>query len=337
MNVVLIPAYKPDEKLIALTQRLLAEDLSVVVVDDGSGEEFADIFAKLDKKVYHIGYPVNKGKGAALKTGIKYIYEELPECERLVTADADGQHTCEDIKKVLAVSQKNPGALVLGSREFSGEVPFKSKAGNTITRWVFSAASGVKVRDTQTGLRCFDRACMQRFALIEGERYEYEINMLLSAAREQIPIIEETIATIYIDDNASSHFNPFKDSFKIYMCIFKFAASSFLAFIIDYVLFLLFHLFMSEVVANVASRLISAAINFKVNKDVVFKGNEDTGKALIKYALLAAVVLLLDTLILKLFTQVIGIPHYLAKIIAEIIMFFFNFPIQGKYVYRKSK
>lgn len=226
MTAILIPAYKPDMRLVELTNLLLThDDLKVVVVDDGSGEEFKNVFSALDQRVHFITYPVNKGKGGALKTGIKYIYDNMPDCERLITADADGQHTYPDIKKVIEKSIECPGALVLGSREFDGDVPFRSKFGNGMTRLVFSIATGVKVRDTQTGLRGFDREGMKAFLDVPGDRYEYEINVLLMAARVRIPIHEVTIKTIYINENESSHFNPIKDSMKIYSCIFRFVFS----------------------------------------------------------------------------------------------------------------
>lgn len=109
MNAILIPAYKPDDKLVALTDQLLThDDLKLVVVDDGSGEAFRPVFEALDKRVTLISYPDNKGKGGALKTGIRYIMDHMPECERLVTADADGQHRYADIRRVLDKSEEMP-------------------------------------------------------------------------------------------------------------------------------------------------------------------------------------------------------------------------------------
>lgn len=338
MNAILIPAYKPDKKLVELTNKLLThEDLKIVVVDDGSGEAFKDVFAALDSRVNLISYPVNKGKGGALKTGIKYIYENLTDCERLVTADADGQHSYDDIRKVIEKSIVSPGCLILGSRAFDGNVPFRSKFGNFMTRQVFAIASGVKVRDTQTGLRAFDRSGMQAFIDVPGDRYEYEINVLLSAARAEIPIIEVTIQTIYINDNESSHFNPIKDSLKIYMCILKFACSSLISFGIDYVLLLLFSLFLPVLPANILARLISASANFTMNRHLVFHGNEDTKPAIIKYTILAVCVLVLDSAILHLLNSVFGWNLALAKAITEFVVFLINFPIQGRFVYRKQK
>lgn len=339
MNAILIPAYKPDEKLVALTDQLLThDDLKLVVVDDGSGEAFRSVFDALDKRVVLISYPVNKGKGGALKTGIRYIMEHMPECERLVTADADGQHRYADIRRVLDRSAEMPGTLVLGSRAFDGDVPLRSRLGNGITRQVFAIASGVKVRDTQTGLRAFDRDGMRLFVDVPGDRYEYEINMLLTAARAEMPISEVTIETVYINDNESSHFNPLKDSLRIYACILKFACSSLICFGIDYVLFQLLRTFIPLTwVSNLLARIVSASVNFTLNKKLVFKGNEKTLPAILKYAALAVFIYLFDTAILALLYEHLGWSRYVVKIISGVLGYLVSFPVQGRLVYRKQK
>lgn len=339
MNAILIPAYKPDDKLVALTDQLLThDDLKLVVVDDGSGEAFRPVFEALDKRVTLISYPDNKGKGGALKTGIRYIMDHMPECERLVTADADGQHRYADIRRVLDKSEEMPGALVLGSRAFDGEVPLRSRFGNAMTRQVFAIASGVKVRDTQTGLRGFDRDGMRLFVDVPGDRYEYEINMLLTAARAEMPIYEVTIETVYLNDNESSHFNPLKDSLRIYACILKFACSSLICFGIDYVLFQLLRTFIPLTwVSNLLARIVSASVNFSLNKKLVFKGNEKTLPAVLKYAALAVFIYLIDTAILALLYEKLGWSRYVVKIISGVLGYLISFPVQGRIVYRKQK
>ena len=344
-TALIIPAYKPAKELLGLLAQFQGNDEFLpVVVDDGSGPEFAPIFDALPASVTLLRHPENRGKGAALKTAFRHVLDNCPQCGLAVTADADGQHRYGDILKVCETAAAHPGALVLGSRKFEGDVPFRSRFGNGVTRKVFSVASGVSVYDTQTGLRAFDREVMRRFVDIPGERYEYEINMLLTAAQSGIPIIEEWIETVYLEDNASSHFNPLKDSLKIYMCIFKFAASSLLAFVIDYVLVLLF----SELTKGwgsaaslnfsvIAARLISASVNFTVNRKVVFNGNESFGKALIKYAALAVVVLGLNLALMHLLTIRLGWPIPLAKIVVEVLLFCMNFVVQGRFVYRKQQ
>lgn len=339
MNAILIPAYKPDDKLVALTNQLLThDDLKLVVVDDGSGEAFRSVFEALDKRVTLISYPDNKGKGGALKTGIRYIMDHMPECERLVTADADGQHRYADIRRVLDKSEEMPGALVLGSRAFDGDVPLRSRFGNAMTRQVFAIASGVKVRDTQTGLRGFDRDGMRLFVDVPGDRYEYEINMLLTAARAEMPIYEVTIETVYLNDNESSHFNPLKDSLRIYACILKFACSSLICFGIDYVMFQLLRTFIPVTwVSNLLARLVSASVNFTLNKKLVFKGNEKTLPAVLKYAALAVFIYLIDTAILTLLYEKLGWSRYVVKIISGVLGYLISFPVQGRIVYRKQK
>lgn len=339
MNAILIPAYKPDDKLVALTDQLLThDDLKLVVVDDGSGEAFRPVFEALDKRVTLISYPDNKGKGGALKTGIRYIMDHMPECERLVTADADGQHRYADIRRVLDKSEEMPGALVLGSRAFDGDVPLRSRFGNAMTRQVFAIASGVKVRDTQTGLRGFDRDGMRLFVDVPGDRYEYEINMLLTAARAEMPIYEVTIETVYLNDNESSHFNPLKDSLRIYACILKFACSSLICFGIDYVLFQLLRTFIPLTwVSNLLARIVSASVNFMLNKKLVFKGNEKTLPAVLKYAALAVFIYLIDTAILALLYEKLGWSRYVVKIISGVLGYLISFPMQGRIVYRKQK
>ena len=343
MNAILIPAYKPDNKLVELTDLLLThDDLFLVVVDDGSGEEYAPVFQALNNRIKLISYPDNRGKGAALKTGINYIYENLPDCDRIVTADADGQHKYEDIRKIIDKSTQMPGALVLGSRELTGDdIPLRSRFGNTMTRWVFAIASGVHVHDTQTGLRGFDRAGMKLFLDVPGNRYEYEINMLLTAARAGMPIVEVPIETVYINDNSSSHFNPIKDSIRIYLCIIKFMASSFISFIVDTLMFSLLGLvpaLTGNILAReIIARIVSASVNFTINKNVVFKGNEKTLPALIKYILLAAVVLAVDYGVVLLLHKVIGLPELPSKIIAQLVGYTISLPVQGLYVYRKQK
>ncbi len=339
MNAILIPAYKPDDKLVALTDQLLThDDLKLVVVDDGSGEAFRPVFEALDKRVTLISYPDNKGKGGALKTGIRYIMDHMPECERLVTADADGQHRYADIRRVLDKSEEMPGALVLGSRAFDGDVPLRSRFGNAMTRQVFAIASGMKVRDTQTGLRGFDRDGMRLFVDVPGDRYEYEINMLLTAARAEMPIYEVTIETVYLNDNESSHFNPLKDSLRIYACILKFACSSLICFGIDYVLFQLLRTFIPLTwVSNLLARIVSASVNFMLNKKLVFKGNEKTLPAVLKYAALAVFIYLIDTAILALLYEKLGWSRYVVKIISGVLGYLISFPVQGRIVYRKQK
>ena len=126
--IVLIPAYKPDERLISLTRELREQGLNVMLVDDGGQEAYAAIFEQCRELGAHVAvHAVNLGKGRALKTGINAALLAWPELEGIVTADADGQHTPRDIVRLIDALREHPNALVLGSRQFTGEVPFKSR------------------------------------------------------------------------------------------------------------------------------------------------------------------------------------------------------------------
>ena len=116
-TVILIPAYKPDEKFVAFSEVLRKNDLTVVAVDDGSGDEYMQFFESVEKLgVTVVHHPVNGGKGKALRTGFAYIKENLPETEGIVTADCDGQHTPEDILRVIKSMEENPDTMIIGGR-----------------------------------------------------------------------------------------------------------------------------------------------------------------------------------------------------------------------------
>ncbi|MFA5161741.1 MAG: hypothetical protein WC421_05805 [Elusimicrobiales bacterium] len=154
-------------------------------------------------------------KGRALKTGFDYFLANFGGVPGIVTADADGQHRPEDILRIANAMGKNPGCLVLGTRAFSGYVPLRSLLGNIISRFLFGLA-GVKVSDTQTGLRGIPADEIPGLLRLGGERYEFETAMLFSLKCRGVRFVEENIATVYADNNNSSHFNPLKDSMKVY-------------------------------------------------------------------------------------------------------------------------
>lgn len=226
MRYALIPAYNPDDKLIEITHEHVKYGFNIVVVDDGSDETCNDIFTEIIACADVLHHRTNRGKGAALRTGLDYIAQKnsgLADTNGyvVVTLDADGQHYMNDVLRVTEKSEENRDALVLGARGFDNDVPIKSRLGNDITRHVFFFVTGVKVWDTQTGLRAFSDKHIDFMRQIEGDRYEYEINVLLEYVGKKIKIMEVPIQTIYLDDNKSSHFNAVRDSFLIYARILK--------------------------------------------------------------------------------------------------------------------
>jgi glycosyltransferase involved in cell wall biosynthesis len=228
--VVLVPAYQPDHRLLTLLTGLrdAAPDVRAVVVDDGSGPASAPVLdAVRDLGCTVLRHPTNRGKGVALKTGLRHVAEAHPGLD-VVCADADGQHSVVDILRV-AEQVRTTGRTVLGVRGFDGRVPLRSRFGNSVTRLLFRAATGYPVRDTQTGLRAYPHTLLDWLLTVPGERFEYEMNVLLHAARAGHRIDQTVIATTYLDGNASSHFGSVRDSARIYRPLLRFAASSLLA------------------------------------------------------------------------------------------------------------
>jgi len=218
MYVVIIPALNPTKTLADLVSELLPA--RVVVVNDGSGSEYDGVFAALNCVV--LTHARNKGKGDALKTGIRYALDAYPDAVGIVTADADGQHSASDIKKI-AAHLASANSVVLGVRDFEQKgTPFKSRLGNRTTSLMFRLKTGVNLTDTQTGLRGFPMCYAGIALLAEGSRFEYEMNLLMTLCKAKIPIAAVPIETIYSDGNRSTHFRAVRDSLRIYGNIIKF-------------------------------------------------------------------------------------------------------------------
>jgi len=338
--VVLIPAYKPDERLIELTRELIVDNgLDVLLVDDGGQEAFAHIFAACRELGAEVAvHAVNMGKGRALKTGINAAMLKWPDMAGIVTADADGQHTPKDILRLIDALHAHPDKLVLGSRAFTGNVPFKSLWGNRITRFVYAIASGVKVGDTQTGLRALPVSSLPAMARIDGERYEYEMNVLLKLRDMGLGVFEVPIETIYINDNAGSHFNPVRDAIKIYAVIFKhllsYIFSSGLSCVIDVSLYWLFlALGMHRAASNVIARVISSQVNYRMNKNIVF-GRGGGKYSMVKYYALCIVQGALSTALVWWLPTVLPVSAGFVKIPVDVVLFVFSYMIQRDYVFR---
>ncbi len=233
--IIVIPAYEPDFHLPELIDNLNSffNDFMIVVVNDGS-KNHDDIFNECKEKpnVHLISYKENMGKGHALKTAFKYI-KDLNIDSIIVTADSDGQHKPEDIKRVYEFYLKHDGNLVLGSRKFENDVPKRSSFGNDVARGLLRLYLNKHLNDTQTGLRAFNSELLDFMLNVKGSRFEYEMNMLSEAVRENITISEIAIETIYINENKASHFRPVRDFSRISACTMKYGIPMFIGLLLD--------------------------------------------------------------------------------------------------------
>ena len=345
--VVVIPAYEPDEKLLGVIRDFREHtDFDLVVVDDGSSAACQPVFDAVEQfeKVTLLRHTSNSGKGAALKTAFAYIEGAYPRTEGIITVDADGQHLLKDALAVSEAWKAHPGALVIGSRRFKGNVPFRSRFGNSITRFVFHISTGKKVYDTQTGLRAFSVARIYEMLPLSGNRYEYEINQLLYCTKNEIPILEVPIETVYIEENRSSHFHTIKDSFRIYKTILLFFSASFLSFLIDYVAYLLLLLITGRMnlslewqllISTAGARIISAVCNYLMNRYMVFDAKK-AKHSFSKYVLLSVIVYFVQYFLLMGATR-IGIPKWISYVLVQAIVYPCTFLIQRIFVFSEKQ
>ncbi|MGY5765734.1 GtrA family protein [Brachybacterium sp. DNPG3] len=394
--VVVIPALAPGPELLELVTALREEGIDVVVLDDGSGLDYKVVFDRCEQLGALVGrLPDNRGKGNALREAFALVQEHFPG-RGAVTADADGQHTLADIRRVIAALEpgaaepggnkpgaaggnepgaaggnepgaaggNEPGAagrrsasdgrsasggrsasdgrptgagLVLGVRCFArGAVPLRSWFGNAVSALLFRAVAGERVEDTQTGLRGIPAEHLAWVQTLPGDRYEYEYTMLVRAARDGIGIVQIPIATVYLDDNASSHFRPVRDSLRVLAPVLGFAASGLTCFALDTALFLTIAGLGGPVWAALASaRLLSGGLNFSLNRWAVFRGGRRTPllRSFLQYAALAAVVLVGGIVLVNALVAM-GVPLLGAKIGADLLLFALSYVVQRLVVFR---
>lgn len=341
--IILIPAFEPSARLPELVAELRAADgaLRVVVVDDGSGARFASRFAETAAAGAEVlRHPVNRGKGAALKTGFRHVVGRHPD-ETVVTADADGQHLVDDILRVGDASRRRSATgdtrtVVLGCRAFDGAVPWRSRLGNDGSRVLFRIASGWSLSDTQTGLRAMPCGMLDWLLEVPGERFEYEQRALLRLRGAGFRAHEVPIRTIYLEENAASHFRPLADSVRVLLPVLAFAASSLVAAVVDAVALLVGTALTGALIPSIiAARVLSAGANFWMNRRFVFLRRGPAGllREAGSYALLAALLLVSNIVWLSFLTERLGWPLWIAKLATELVLWCTSFRVQRSAVF----
>lgn len=366
--VVFIPALDPDRRLIAYVSELHKAGVeNLILLDDGSDDEHKLIFDELADRCIVLRHPHNLGKGRALKNAFTLISEHrltdtvsyvgegkiedklagIKEAACVVTADSDGQHAVSDVIAVGLKTEELGDALILGARDFDSEnVPFKSKKGNKITRTLFGILHGLKLTDTQTGLRGIPVKLLPTFIKGKGERFEYELDMLVIAAAEHIPVVEVPIQTIYENDNGGTHFRAVADSLSVYKILFgtffKFLLTSLSSFVVDILVFrLMLAIFggLSEelkiTLSTVIARVISSVYNFLMNKNVVFLKEGDMIRSAIGYYTLCILQMLASAGLVIVVHRVLPIPETYVKIIVDSMLFVISYQIQKRIVFKR--
>ncbi len=336
---VLIPAYRPEEALVELV-RTLTQCLTgpIIVVDDGSGPEFAERFSRIEQitGVHLLRLAINLGKGAALKTGINHFLCTFPKLVGLVTADADGQHAAEDIVHVGDQLTIIPETLILGTRQFDSRVPLRSRLGNQVSRALVRLLIGQRLSDTQTGLRGIPRSLLPHLLRISVSGYDFELEMLITAKHLAYPMREERVRTIYTEGNRTSHFNPILDSSRIYFILLRFSTLSLLTALVDnLVFFTAFHFTGGIGQSQIVARLASIVFNYSFARRLVFLSKQNHRVVLPKYLLLVLCSGLLSYSLIRFLTSAFGMQVMPAKLLAEGLIFIANFTIQRDFVFTK--
>lgn len=345
MIPILIPAYQPDEKLLRLVRQLRILGLNdIVVVDDGSDETIKPLFETLAAQgCVVLKHAQNQGKGAAIKTGIRYLLKQDGNVEGVVTCDADGQHAPKDIAALVAALREHPDALVLGTRDFTlPQVPKQSRFGNRFSSLYFRFVTQKVCNDTQTGLRGIPNKLLSIAASIRQNRFDYEMTFLIDAALSGVVIQSVPIETVYLDHNASSHFRPVVDSIRIYKEPLKFAFASLLCTALDMGLFaLLLWVIHSRsdfavVVATVIARLASGSFNFILNRKFSFRSKHALKPQLMRYGILYVFTLLTSAWTVQILADAFGLP-ILFKALVDFTLFLFGFLFQRNWVFASTK
>lgn len=344
---IIIPSLNPDAALLDVIYSLKKVGFNdIIIVNDGSFEETQYIFETAVKEhdCTLLTHEVNKGKGRALKTAFGFILGSDLFCDGVICVDSDGQHSAEDILACKALAEQNKSAVILGCRDFSNtNVPKKSRYGNHLTSAIFHNM-GMPVSDTQTGLRVIPHSLLKEFMLIEGERFEYETNMLMYLFKKKVPVLEQKIKTIYFEQNSKTSFRPFIDSIMIYSRLIKYFVVSGLSFLLDYGLYLVFlwllSLSLTESVAIFCavaiSRVLSSIFNYIMNRKAVFNSENLAHNSFYRYVLLVVIQMLTSAGLVILFGKNLGFDPKFIKIPIDIILAFISYNVQKKYVFKKK-
>lgn len=345
--LIVIPSLEPDVKLIHLIKTLrerIENKFPILIVNDGSNSSYDEIFETTlnFENVKVIKHDQNQGKGAALKTAMRQMLDYYPDVAYFVTVDSDGQHLAKDIFSCISRARSSPNQIVLGSRYFDKDVPFRSKFGNLLTSKLLKLTTGIKIPDTQTGLRVIPKSLIPYCLTIPGERFEYEMNMLMSTEKAGFSHVIEKIDTVYIEENASSHFRVIKDSFAIYKVFFRYFFSSIFSFLVDVGVYSLFVFllpnlsYVSILVASIIARIVSAIVNYLLNRSFVFK--RDSSHSALKYFGLVIIQIILSATIVFALYSILPIgKSIILKLLVDSGLFFFSYHIQKKYIFTNKE
>lgn len=212
---IIIPCYNCGDVIRDVVERCLRYSNDILLVNDGSDGDCAALLETLPARV--IGWPDNRGKGAALLAGFRACLEQ-PGWDVLITVDGDGQHAPEDIDTFLRRYQETGAGLIIGRRDFAqSEVPLVRRSANQLSSGMISKLFDLSIHDLQCGFRLLDReAVVTLLPYLANTGFAMETEMVLWARRLGVAIDEAPVQCIYTaESHVRSSWKPLLDSWRI--------------------------------------------------------------------------------------------------------------------------
>lgn len=194
---IVIPAFNEETVIESVLREIQSHHyFNIIVVDDGSSDKTAEKSASL-RGVTALRHKINRGKGAATKTGIEAA--KILGADVIVTMDGDGQHDPSDIKNLIEPILKNQADVSLGTRLLDpiGMPWYKiihNKIGNFVTWYLF----GLLVTDSQSGFRAYSKKASEKINTL-GDRYEYESEVIREIYIHKLPFKEIPVKVRYTE------------------------------------------------------------------------------------------------------------------------------------------
>jgi glycosyltransferase involved in cell wall biosynthesis len=218
----LIPAFRAAATLAAVVRGARAHCARVIVVDDGSDDGTGAAAVAAGAEL--LRHPTNRGKGAALRTGLEALAAD--GVARALTLDADGQHLPAEIPVLLAASDRAPEAIVVGERRKTGhQIARANRFGNWIADRLLHALAGRRLPDTQSGFRVYPVRATLALG-VRGRRYDFETEVLLLAARRGMVLVGVPVRVHYPPvATRVSHFRKWRDTLRIVTTVLRVLAA----------------------------------------------------------------------------------------------------------------
>ena len=216
---VVIPVYNHENAIGAVVDAVLSQNLPCILVDDGSSPGCAGILETLaaarPTEITLLRHPVNRGKGAAVLTGVRYAAQA--GYSHAVQIDADGQHQPSDIPHFLQQAATHPQALIVGCPKYDEMVPALRFYGRYLTHvWVSIHTLSRQIKESMCGFRVYPLPAM--IALDRqrklGERMSFDIEVLVRLYWDGVEIIDVPTQVSYRADGVS-HFRAWTDNVLI--------------------------------------------------------------------------------------------------------------------------